>query len=127
MASRADIVRRLYDLTCAGAVEEVLAFYHDDAVVEVAFDPPAVEGKEAIRGYLADMAARPDVGAEVSSLRFEESGDAVLVTGRVRLRDDVRHSLVDSPAAWVFHFRGEKIAAVRAFRDVAAARATLPE
>jgi ketosteroid isomerase-like protein len=125
MATRADTVRRLYDLTAKGAVAEVLAFYHDDAIVEVTFDPPAVEGKDAIGGYLADMAARPDVGAEVTSLRFEEIGDAVLVTGRVRLRDDVRHSLVDSPAAWVFWFRDDKVEAVRAFRDVAAARETL--
>jgi len=45
------------------------------------------------------------------------------VTGRLRLRDDTQRSLVDSPGAWVFRFRGEKVIEVRAFHDSAAARA----
>jgi ketosteroid isomerase-like protein len=63
------------------------------------------------------------VSSEVGDLRFEEHGDAVLVTGRLRLRDDTQRSLVDSPGAWVFRFRGDRVVEVRAFHDIVAARA----
>jgi ketosteroid isomerase-like protein len=125
MDSRADIVRRLYELTETGAVDEVVQFYDDAAVVEVAFQQPPLRGPVEVRGYLNRMATSPEVSSEVSSLRFEEHGDAVLVTGRVRLRDDAQRSLVDSPGAWVFRFRGDKVHEVRAFHDYAAARAAV--
>lgn len=125
MDSRADIVRRLYELTEAGAADDVVAYYADDAVVEVAFQQPALRGIEEIRSYLHRVRGSPEVSSELSALRFEEHGDAVLVTGRVRLRDDAQRSLVDSPGAWVFRFRGDKVIEVRAFHDTGAARATL--
>jgi ketosteroid isomerase-like protein len=125
MASRADIVRRLYELTETGAVDDVVAFYDGDAVVEVAFQQPALRGPLEIRSYLNRVATSPEVSSELSALRFEEHGDAVLVTGRVRLRDDAQRSLVDSPGAWVFRFRGEKVHEVRAFHDYATARAAV--
>ena len=125
MVSRADIVRRLYELTEAGDVEEVVAHYADDAVVEVAFQQPSLRGTEELRAYLNRVATSPEVSSELSALRFEEQGDAVLVTGRVRLRDDAARSLVDSPGVWVFRFRGDKVTEVRAFHDSAAARAAV--
>jgi len=123
VVARADIVRRLFELTQAGAVEEVVAHYDEDAVVEVAFQQPALRGVDEVRSYLNRVAASPELSSEVGDLRFEEHGDAVLVTGRLRLRDDTQRSLVDSPGAWVFRFRGEKVIEVRAFHDSAAARA----
>ena len=42
--------------------------------------------------------------------------------GAYSLRDDAQRSLVDSPGAWVFRFRGEKVVEVRAFHDTGAAR-----
>jgi ketosteroid isomerase-like protein len=125
VVARGDIVRRLFELAEAGAVEEVVAHYDEDAVVEVAFQRPALRGTDALRDYLNRMAGSPEVSSEVSELRFDERGDAVLVTGRVRLRDDAQRSLVDSPGAWLFRFRGDKVREVRAFHDVVAARAAL--
>jgi ketosteroid isomerase-like protein len=125
VVAQADIVRRLFELTEAGAVEEIVAHYDEDAVVEVAFQRPALRGTDELRDYLNRMAASPEVSSELSDLRFEERGDAVLVTGRVRLRDDAQRSLVDSPGAWLFRFRGDKVSEVRAFHDTAAARAAL--
>jgi ketosteroid isomerase-like protein len=123
VVARADIVRRLFELTEAGAVEEVVAYYDEDAVVEVAFQQPALRGVDEVRSYLNRVAASPEVSFEVGELSFEEHGDAVLVTGRLRLRDDTQRSLVDSPGAWVFRFRGDRVVEVRAFHDNAAARA----
>jgi ketosteroid isomerase-like protein len=125
MGSRADIVQRLYALTEAGDVEEVVAHYDDDAVVDVAFQQPPLRGRDGVRRYLTRVASSPELSSELSALRFEEQGDAVLVTGRVRLRDDAQRSVVDSPGAWVFRFRGDKVVEVRAFHDNAAARAAL--
>jgi len=123
--TRADIVRRLFELTEAGAVDDIVAAYDDDAVVEVAFQQPALHGREEVRGYLLRVAGSPEISSELSGLEFEDHGDAVLVTGRVRLRDDAQRSLVDSPGAWVFRFRGDRVVAVRAFHDTASARAAL--
>jgi ketosteroid isomerase-like protein len=123
VVARTDIVRRLFELTQAGAVEEVVTHYDEDAVVEVAFQRPALRGVDEVRSYLNRVTASPEVSSEVGDLRFEEHGDAVLVTGRLRLRDDTQRSLVDSPGAWVFRFRAEKVVEVRAFHDSAAARA----
>jgi ketosteroid isomerase-like protein len=125
MGSRADIVRRLYAHTEAGEVEEVVAHYDDDAVVEVAFQRPPLRGRDDVRQYLTRVASSPEISSELSALRFEEHGDAVLVTGRVRLRNDAQRSVVDSPGAWVFRFRGDKVVEVRAFHDNTAARASL--
>jgi ketosteroid isomerase-like protein len=125
MGSRADIVRRLYALTEAGEIDEVVDQYDDDAVVEVAFQQPPLRGRDGVRSYLTRVASSPEISSELSALRFEEHGDAVLVTGRLRLRDEAKRSVVDSPGAWVFRFRGDKVVEVRAFHDNAAARAAL--
>jgi ketosteroid isomerase-like protein len=127
MASRADIVRRLFDLTEAGDVDEVVSHYHDDAEIEIAFQRRTLRGVDELRTYLHERSDGDAVAAEVTSLRFEEHDSAVLVTGRIRLRDDVRRSVVDSPGAWLFRFRGEKVQVVRGFRDQQAARTALAE
>ena len=47
--------------------------------------------------------------------RFEEAGNIVFVTGRVWARD--ADSLIDSPAAWVWQFAGERPTACEVFAD----------
>jgi ketosteroid isomerase-like protein len=123
MPEHAEIVRRLFALFGEGAVEEILAYYHEDAVLEVGGDQGVVRGRDELVGYLRDAAASTRI-TETKSLRFEEDGDAVLVTGRLRLRD-TGGSMSDSPGAWIFNFDGDQVIGVRSFRDPTSARDAL--
>jgi ketosteroid isomerase-like protein len=115
MPERADIVDRLFDLMAQGAVEEIAAHYHEDATVEIAAERRVVRGREELVAYLREEASSTRV-AETTLLRFEEHGDAVLVTGRIRLRNE-GGSMSDSPGAWIFEFEGDRVIRVRGFRD----------
>jgi hypothetical protein len=74
-----------------------------------------VEGRDELAALLREQAVSTRI-AETTSLRFEERGDAVLVTGRIRLRDE-GGSMSDSPGAWTFEFEGDRVIRVRGFRD----------
>jgi len=54
-----------------------------------------------------------------------ESGEKVLIVGRLRGRAKGTEVEVDSPMAWVLTFDGEKISGMRTYTDVAEAHAAL--
>ena len=115
MPERADLVKRLFDLMAQGAVEEIVAHYDEDATVEILASRRVVRGREELIAYLHEEAASTRI-AETTSLHFDEHGDAVLVTGRIRLRDE-GGSMSDSPGAWIFEFEDHRVIRVRGFRD----------
>jgi ketosteroid isomerase-like protein len=115
MPERADLVKQLFDLMARGAVDEIVAHYHEDATVEILAEQRVVRGRQELVAYLREEAASTRV-AETTSLHFDEHGDAVVVTGRIRLRD-VDGAMSDSPGAWIFEFEGDRVVRVRGFRD----------
>jgi ketosteroid isomerase-like protein len=123
MAQRAELVRRLFALFSEGAVDEIVAHYHEGAVVVLAADQRVVRGRDELAAYLRAAAASSRV-TETTSLRFEENGNAVLVTGRLRLRE-TGGAMSDSPGAWIFDFDGDRVIGVRSFRDPTSAREAL--
>jgi ketosteroid isomerase-like protein len=115
MPERADIVKRLFDLIAQGAVDEIVAHYAENPTVEILAEQRVIRGRDELIAYLHEEAASTRV-AETTSLHFDEQGDAVLVTGRIRLRDE-GGSMSDSPGAWIFEFEGDRVIRVRGFRD----------
>ena len=115
MPERADLVKRLFDLMAQGAVDEIVAHYHEDATVEILAEQRVVRGREELTAYLHEEADSTRV-AETTSLHFDERRDTVVVTGRIRLRDE-GGSMSDSPGAWIFEFEGDRVIRVRGFRD----------
>lgn len=106
---RVALIRKLFDHMerdeLDRATEELIAHSRDDAV----FQPHAghgeeIRGPDALREFWARFA---DEGRQLRAGAYSvsEEGDAVVITGWVRMIDDGK--LADTQSRWVYHFDDE--------------------
>jgi ketosteroid isomerase-like protein len=72
-------------------------------------------GLDGVVRYVHDVGRVWDE-LEVIPQRFDEMGDSVMVTGRLRARREGSF-LIDEPAHWVFEFRNDKVLRACAYTD----------
>jgi ketosteroid isomerase-like protein len=72
-------------------------------------------GREALADYLRDVAEVWDEIELLPQELVELDGERVLVFGRVRARR--RNSRIDTPNAWMWKLRGEKVIFVRVYAE----------
>ena len=104
------LVRELFDLQSAGRFDELAARYRDDAVIRPASD----SGTELHGGQSCPVPrGRPRPGAEINPnlLTYARVGDAVLVTGRMVIRQGDAQGISDSPVTWRFELDSEGLIA----------------
>ena len=87
------------------------------------------QGGRSYRGLDGVVRYIHDVGRvwdelEVIPQQYEEEGDSVMVTGRLRARREGSF-LIDEPAHWVFEFRNGRVLRACAFTDRDAALTAL--
>jgi ketosteroid isomerase-like protein len=73
------------------------------------------KGHDGVVRYVHDVGRIWDE-LEVIPQRYDERGDRVMVTGRLRARREGSF-LIDEPAHWVFEFRNGKLLRARAYTD----------
>ncbi len=128
-AARERVLRDVYDAFAARDGERMASLIGDK------FEFHAVTGERAGRSgpyrgpdgmaqYLEDVQS-VWIELRVIPQRFEEVDDFVLVHGRVWARDS--DSLLDSPAAWVWHFAEERPTVCEVFADKDAAEVRFAE
>jgi len=110
---RVTIVRDLYDAWVEGGVEAMLAHVEPD-VDWVPYDGrgEVLHGSDELRAYWADVSARGE-RQEATLYGVEEIGDAVLLTGSLRVTHAGR--LTESQLAWVYAFEGERLRTVTSY------------
>jgi uncharacterized protein len=101
-------------------VEAVLGLFAEDAEY-LPFNVSVVEGG-SYQGHAGIRKFFEDAADTWESLRaepqvYKAKGDQIVVTGRLRCRGKQSGIDVDSPAAWVFSFRGRKATRMRVYLD----------
>lgn len=109
-------IKRLWTAYQSGGVEGIR-----DLVDEMVIWLPYGAGGETLRGFdeLADYLTGREDRVEAETYSYELHGDAVLVTGHLRLRAGV--SLTDTQLYWIYHFRAERLVRFEAYTDRRAA------
>jgi ketosteroid isomerase-like protein len=102
-----ETVRRLFESFARQDLDAVIEIFDP----EVEFKPLSGQGRvyhgrEQVRGYFEDLAARGGQ-IEATSHQFIEKDDFVVVLGSYRLRDPA--GFTDSSAAWVMKLRDGSI------------------
>jgi ketosteroid isomerase-like protein len=113
---RVQHIRRLWAAYDSGGVEAIRGLV-DEGVTWL----PYGAGGEALRGFdqLSGYLTSREDSVEAETYSFESHGDAVLVTGRLRLRAGV--SLTHTQLYWIYHFRDDRLVRFEAYTDRQAA------
>jgi ketosteroid isomerase-like protein len=90
---------------------------------ELANDGEPYRGHAGMRKYYADV-ERVWQELEVMPSEYRDVGDHLIAFGRVYGRGDGGY-VQDSPAQWVFGFRGDQIVSIRVFTNRGAALAAV--
>ncbi len=115
-------IKRLWAAYESGGVEGIRHLV-DEHVIWL----PYGAGGETLQGFdeLAEyLTGREDL-VEAETYSYEAHGDAVLVTGHLRLRAGV--SLTDTQLYWIYHFSGERLVRFEAYTDRQAALGSLSQ
>jgi ketosteroid isomerase-like protein len=105
--SSTDVVRRIFDARASGDVRRFMTLVDPDVEVQALPDSRVLRGSAEVADALAREASAPR-RVEVEGHRFDALGDdVVLVTGRVRIITP--QGFADSPAAWSFQVRCERV------------------
>jgi ketosteroid isomerase-like protein len=124
--TKTELVQQVFDAFNERNIEAGIAVLDP----EIEFQAPTSElanagepyrGHEGMRKYYADV-ARVWEELEVMPSEYREVGDQLIAFGRVYGRGEGGY-VQDSPAQWVFTFRGERVLSVRVFTNRSAALA----
>ena len=121
---RVELARRLIELFNAGEREELKRITAEDAEIvplRAALEGTVYRGPDALDQFWAAI----DESWETVRMDPDEimqRGERVLVVGRLQGRARQSGMDVDSPMAWVMTFENGKVASVRTYVSVAAAR-----
>jgi ketosteroid isomerase-like protein len=109
-------IKRLWAAYEGGGVEALRDLVDEDVTwLPYGAGGQTLHGFEELRGYLTGRQDR----VEAETYSFESHGDAVLVTGHLRLRAGV--SLTDTQLYWIYHFHDERLVRFEAHTDRQAA------
>jgi ketosteroid isomerase-like protein len=88
---------------------------------------PYGAGGETLRGFdeLAAYLANRVQSIDASTYSYEPRGDAIIVSGHLRVRDGL--AMTDVQLWWIYRFRGEKLVRFEAYANRAAAYDSLPD
>ena len=108
MDRRVEIVERMWEAYRRRGLEAILDFAAPDAVWEPhSADRRRFESNDSYRRHVQQMSSRGEsVEAHLVSVE-PEGDDAVIVTGRLRVRR--AGALEDAPMHWLHRFRGDEI------------------
>ena len=118
MSANTELVDRFIATWTTGDIEQILAFFHEDAVyTNIPIDPPN-EGKEAIRKTIEGFVGMAQAIEFVVHRTAENPGAGLVMnerTDRFRMGD----RWIEARVMGVFELRGGKIAAWRDYFDLA--------
>jgi ketosteroid isomerase-like protein len=104
---RVALAQDVWEAFVDGGVEAMLARTGDDVEwIPYAAAGRVLHGSDELRAYYADLARRGE-RHEPTLYEFEAHGDAVLMTGALRVVR--RGQLTESQLAWVYTFEGERL------------------
>jgi ketosteroid isomerase-like protein len=117
------LVRRMWAAYEQDGLEGILSFARADAVwIPFSAGGRVFEGTEAYRAFVEEQAASGE-SVEARAFEFEAEGDAVLVSGSMRIRRP--GSFSENYLYWVHRFEDGQIVFTQSFTDPDEARAQL--
>jgi ketosteroid isomerase-like protein len=115
------LVRRMWAAYDQEGLEGILRFASEDAVwIPFSAGGRVFEGTDAYRAFVEEQLATGEV-VEARAFEFEEGGDAVLVSGSMRIRRP--GAFAENYVYWVHRFDGGEIVFTQSFSDPDEARA----
>ena len=121
---RVELARRLIELFNAGEREELKRITAEDAEIvplRAALEGTVYRGPDALDQFWAAIDGSWET-VRMDPDEIMQRGERVLVVGRLQGRARQSGMDVDSPMAWVMTFENGKVASVRTYVSVAAAR-----
>ena len=100
------------------AAAEMATHYHDDAVIDYSGGLPDFFGTQGRDAMLSWMQGAREVfrGMILEPIEIVEKGDALVMSARMRGQGSASGAQVDTELAYVFWFRGDRIAASTPYR-----------
>jgi ketosteroid isomerase-like protein len=113
-------IKRLWSVYRSGGVQAIRSLVDEDVTWL-----PYGAGGEVLHGFdqLAAYLTGRVESVEAETYSFESHGDAVLVTGHLRLRTGV--ALTDTQLYWIYRFRDERLVRFEAYTNRQAALQSL--
>lgn len=111
--NRIEVAQELWHAWNTGIHDGVMHHLHEDAEVRpLEVTPRTFQGHEQLDHYRTDLEAH---GIQIASTPFtwEEHGNDVIVCGRSRIT--VKDFNDDMSLAWLFRFRGSRVALIQTF------------
>ena len=122
IAEKKQVVRDFWSAFNRGEVEKALALASEDVVFTVTGTTPVSDsyrGKAAVRDHFSRFGGLVDSGAEMIVGELIAEGDAVVCLSRGMMRGTNAGARYDNNYAFVFRFRGDRIAQITEYLDTA--------